>query len=312
MKRINFLLWACFFKWIFFEQGKFEGSKNHCEGELLKQQAGISFIADNHHFSQNQQQRSWHCQCCAAPHSFHQLTTEVTRQSGLFLANPSQLLKRGVHHGPATPKISVTDLPHHHFFTHDILQCRRAQITSETYLPWTKSISKIITKVSKARAHQAARTISCNLGHSYSNTSTLVQQNNFPKSCTCHQKCRKKKKIRLIFVMNSASEFRTQKPHQEQPHAEFYFIQKQPQHRLWSNAELQPKRETSVSSLCSAFCPSRYNHTQNFQNFSPDKVKVLMICTAVQRSAEPAASSAPSHARKTRVTLHRRDFGQAT
>lgn len=85
MKRINFLLWAWFFKWIFFEQVKFEGSESPCESELLKQWAGISrftfyciypypdspFIADNHHFSQNQQQRSWHCQCCAAPHSFH-------------------------------------------------------------------------------------------------------------------------------------------------------------------------------------------------------------------------------------------------
>lgn len=44
MKRINFLLSAWVFKLIFFEQVKFEGSENPYEGELIKQQVGISRV----------------------------------------------------------------------------------------------------------------------------------------------------------------------------------------------------------------------------------------------------------------------------
>lgn len=184
--------------------------------------------------------------CCSSqlPLADHRSITSVRP----FTANPSQLLKRGVYHGPATPKTSATELPHHCFSAHDVLQGKRVYITSERHLPWAKSISKIITWVSKARAHLAARTISWNLGHSYSNTSILVQQSNFPKSCTYHQKSRKKKKIRLILVRNSPSEFRVQKPHQEQLHAESYFIQKTASAEIMGQC-WTPARERKISQL---------------------------------------------------------------
>lgn len=82
MNKINFLCEACyqlgfFLELILFEQVKFKGPETPCKGELLKQRAGIlsictesPFIADDHRFGRNQQQRNLHCQHCTANHGF--------------------------------------------------------------------------------------------------------------------------------------------------------------------------------------------------------------------------------------------------